>query len=131
MAGYRHVFVSLRIFGRIKDFEKLTKALSVRPDYCHKQGERANAKSRLHERDTWQVKTPISRTRPLAEHLRWMHKRFQNRVALLKRLTSSYDIDLYCSYHSDFDQGLLEYPPAITELCSKAGIPLRISILVQ
>ncbi|MBI4356252.1 MAG: DUF4279 domain-containing protein [Candidatus Omnitrophica bacterium] len=129
--GYREHFASLRIFGKIPSFEIITKRLGVRPDHVHRKGERRSELSKPYEHDSWQVKALVARNRSLEHHVRWLHRRLAKKTPYLKRLAQTHEVDLYCSYHSNYDQGRLEFPPEVLAWCGNLGIPLRVSILVQ
>jgi len=129
--GYRENFARLQVFGTIADFDTITKALGVKPYRTHRKKDRMTRVSPPYGYDAWIFKAPVPRNRALEHHLRWLHRRFIKKTRYLKRLTRIHDVHLYCSYHSNYDQGRLELPPEVLAWCGEVGIPIHISILVQ
>lgn len=130
-AGYREYFARLHIFGNIQNFKAISQELSVQPSRVHTKEERPTRISSPYGYDAWIFKAPVHRDRALEHHLRWLHKHFAKKSRYLKRLAKTHDVHLYCSYHSNYDRGNLEFPPEVLKWCGELGIPLRVSILVQ
>ena len=109
----------------------MTQKLGKPPDHTHQKGRRATPSSRPYRHDSWQIKAAVPREQELKHHLLWLYRHFQKKTTYLRALGRKYDIDLYCSYHSNYDQGQIEFPPEVLAWCGSMGIPLRVSILVQ
>lgn len=129
--GYRRCFAGLRIFGKIPDFNLITKHLEVAPSHLHRKGQRRTPTSRPYPHDGWLLTARVSRNLPLETHVRWLHRCLVKKTVYLKKMRRKYDVDLHCSYHSNYDQGNLEFPPEVLKWCGDVGIPIRVSILVQ
>ena len=130
LAGYRWCVASVRIFGTVKDLDRITKRLGIKPSHTHRKGETASRFAN-YRHDGWILTAAVRRDRKLSEHLRWLQRCLRRKENYLRRLTRQYDVDLYCSYHSNYDQGQLEFPTEILAWCTKVGMPIRVSILVQ
>jgi len=128
--GYRHHFVSLRIFGKIPDFDAITKHLGVKPDHMHRKGERRTHVSAPYRDDAWVFTISIPKSRSLENHLLGLHRRLVRKTRHIKQLARTHKVDLYCSYHSNYDRGNLEFPAEIVKWCGDLGIPIRASVLV-
>ena len=128
---YRWYIAGLRIFGNIQDFETITQKLGLSPDHTHRRGERRTRSAQPYRHDAWQIKACVPRERELKHHLLWIYRRLHKKTAALRVLAQQHDVDLYCSYQSDYDQGQLEFPPEILAWCGRIGIPLHVSISVQ
>ena len=128
--AYRDSSASIRIFGTIRDLNSITKSLGVQPSHTHRKGEPAS-RSVNYRHDGWILTAAVRRDRKLSEHLRWLQRRFKRNEKGLRQLSQQYDVDLYCSYHSNYDQGSLEFAPEVVKWCARVGMPIRISILVQ
>ena len=129
--GYQVYRATLRIFGSRLDLETITRQLDVEPDHTHKRGERRLPTAQPFKHDSWQLTARVVDTRPLRDHLRWLYKRLGKKSRFLKGLAARYKVDMYCRYHSNYDQGSLEFPPEILQWCAQVDMPIRVSILVQ
>jgi len=129
--GYRHHFACLRIFGDQLDFDQITKQFKLKPDHTHKKGERRTPTSPRYLSDSWQTKAKLPTSRPHIHHIEWLYKHLKRNTSYLKKLSKTCSIDIYCSYHSNYDQGNLEFSPGLLQLCGQTKISIKISILVQ
>jgi hypothetical protein len=129
--GYREYFARLDVLGNIQDFRAISHALGVEPTRVHTKQERPTRISPPYGYDAWIFRAPVPRNRALKYHAQWLHRRFAKKSHYLKQLTKTHKVYLYCSYHSDYDQGRLEFPPEVLKWCGELGIPIHVSILVQ
>ncbi len=128
---YVNYFVRLQIFGNIPDLNVISKKLGVLPTRTHFKKDRPTRVSKPYGYDAWIFRAPVSDHEAFEKHLRSLHGVFQRKTRQLKELAAKYDVSFYCSYHSNYDRGDLEFPPEIVAWCAKIGIPIRVSILVQ
>ncbi len=128
---YRRCFAALRIFGQHLDLERITKGLAVEPEHTHRKGDRSAPTSQAYATDTWQIKAKVPKDKELKHHLAWIARKLSSKTFFIRQLSKKHRVDLYCSYHSNLDQGMFEIPPEVLTWCGKAGISLRVSILVQ
>jgi hypothetical protein len=125
---YRNCYVTLRVFGKDLDFDRITKGLGIMPEHVHRKGERLTPTAKPFESDTWQMRATVAKDRELKEHVLWMQSTLSAKTTYLRRLAGKYSVDLYCSYHSNGGQGLVTVPPDVLSWCGKVGIPLTLSI---
>ena len=66
---------TLRIFGRIADFDTITRTLGLEPAHTHRRGDRRVPRAMPYEHDMWSYAAPVPEDRPLDVHIQtlWDH----------------------------------------------------------
>jgi len=91
---------SLRIFGSNLDFDLISHRLEIQPTETHRAGDRG-ASSREYEEDFWCLESPLSRLKPLNDHVLWLRGMLQNRRAFLNTVKENANVRSFCSVNTD------------------------------
>ena len=130
MEKVRQDSCSFRVFGDIRDPDRISALLGVKPTYTHRKGERRSKFTEPHPIDTWRYEISGNDEETLDELLRQIGGVFLEKVEQIKSLIADdgLKIDVYCSYEFWPNQGGFDFSPQALELFTLAGIELCISI---
>jgi len=127
---YVNFSASLRIFGDIKDLDRVTQLLQIEPTTSHQKGERKGPDSAAYQHAMWVYQAPVSEEEPLSKHLEALWCVLQLRKDEILQLKKEFKVDIFCGYRSNCDHSGVELPSGSLEIFVQLQIPFGLSIVV-
>ncbi len=118
----------IRIMGNCLDLESITSHLGIEPTHRHKEGEPAKCQENYCQ-DMWSLQAPLDKKKKLDSHLRWLVKFLSSHYDYLQALKPDAQIDVFCSYTFEGDQGGFSLSPKALSIFTALGIKLEVSLI--
>jgi uncharacterized protein DUF4279 len=118
----------LRIMGTGLDLAAITHNLEVDPTHTHKKGDRARAKEE-YKQDIWILNSSLDKKESLDAHLGWLAEHLSVHYDYLRSLKPVAQIDVFCSYTVEGDQGGFSLSCESLSLFVELGINFELSII--
>ncbi|MHB8926833.1 MAG: DUF4279 domain-containing protein [Bacillota bacterium] len=130
MKEFVSCFVGLRVTGEDLNFDLITDRLGLKPTKCSRKGEPVSPRSREKAiTDVWSYRVGMEDDQPLSEMIMELEAKLGDKVSSLQRLPASYDVRIWCSYHTSLAQGGFDLSPSNLGFLGRAGVPCTVSIL--
>jgi hypothetical protein len=123
--------VSLDVHGRALDFELIARGLHAAPTDTQKRGDSAPSGAKL-QNDRWSIASPLEPSSELEEHLQWLAKALQPRIAFLRSLVRAPGIDrinMFCAITIDGEFYQLKLSPKSLDFLSGLEIGMDLSLV--
>lgn len=127
---YFHFSATLRIFGRIADFDEISAMLGLQPTHAHHRGDRKGPRSPAYKHDMWAYEVPVAEERPLDVHIQTLWSQIKAHKAYLLRLKDRCSVDVFCGYRSSSGTAGFEVSPKSLEIFVELDIPFGVSVIV-
>jgi hypothetical protein len=124
------VSASFRIFGTIEDLSEITRALWLKPTDTHKKGDLRSSTAEPYEHDMWSLTAPVPPEEPLEKHLIWLEEQLSPRKDYIRKLTNSCNVDIFCAYTAESDQGGFDLSNNTLSVFTDLGIKMCVSIII-
>ncbi len=128
---YERVSATLRIFGRIEDVSVIGMRLGMEPTALRRRGDPVPGSPERYDVDIWEATAPVTRDRPLEDHLAWLKARMVPRGFVLRDLKTALSVDLFCEYRSNHTQGGFGLPPEAIDWLVELGIGLEVAVMLE
>jgi hypothetical protein len=127
---YFNYLATLRIFGEMVDFEKITRTLGIEPTRQLRKGCLRPTTNKISESDAWFFEVPLAETESLQEHIDYLWRILKPHKDFLLELKKRYTVDVFLGYRSNCDHAGIEVPARSLEMFMELGIPFGLSIIV-
>lgn len=121
---------TLRIYGVIPDFNKISRALSLTPTYTHRRGERGRSTSIPYEHDMWAYTVPVDEASHLRDHIDALWREIRPKTDQILAFKRHATVDVFLGYRSNSDTAGVEVPAEALEMFTALQIPFGLSIIV-
>ena len=127
---YYSFSASLRVMDAPEIHEEISSKL--KSSHEHKKGEVRELKlNKRWENSVWILKSPLPKTDSLTKHLEWIWETIKPHIEYFKSLIdANINIDIFCSYTSDCDNGGFELKPQVYEMLATLKVQIGFSIIV-
>ena len=127
---YFNYSATLRIFGRIPDFDAISRTLGLQPTHFHRAGDRRSPRSEPYLHDHWSYRSPVPRDRPLHVHIDTLWSHLQPHRDYLISLKERLTVDVFCGYRSNSCTAGVEVPHTSLEFFHALEIPFGLSVII-
>ena len=121
---------SLRIFGRILDFDTITNRLGLSPTTIYRKGDRRTSRSTPYEHDMWLYKVSLPETDPLEKHIEFLWSQLKHHKEYLLSLKRDLTVDVFLGYRSNCDHAGIDLPSSALEIFTELKTPFSLSIII-
>ena len=128
---YEKYSATLRIYGKIQDMSVIGMRLGLEPTRVRRQGEPVEGTSERYELDSWEMTAPVTKDRPLEDHLAWLKSRLLPRGSVLRDIKTALSVDLFCEYRSNHSQGGFSLPTEALIWIVELGIGLEVAVIME
>ncbi|HET6466007.1 MAG TPA: DUF4279 domain-containing protein [Nitrospiria bacterium] len=128
---YERYSATLRIFGKIEEMNVIGMRLGLEPTRVRRRGEPAEGTSERLELDFWEMTAPVTKDRPLEDHLAWLKSRLLPRGYVLRDIKTALSVDLFCEYRSNHGQGGFSLSPEALAWLVELGIGLEVAVVFE
>ncbi len=128
---YERYSTTLRIFGKIEDVSVIGMRLGLEPTRVRGRGEAVEGTSERMELDFWEMTAPVTKDRPLEDHLAWLKARLIPRGSVLRDIKTALSVDLFCEYRSNHGQGGFSLTPEALAWIVELGIGLEVAVMFE
>jgi Domain of unknown function (DUF4279) len=128
---YEHYSATLRIYGMIEDISVIGMRLGLEPTRLHRRGEAVEGTPERYDLDFWEMSAPVTKDRPLEDHLAWLKSRLMPRGYVLRDIKTALSVDLFCEYRSNHNQGGFSLPPEALAWVVELGIGLEVAVMFE
>jgi hypothetical protein len=128
---YERYSATLRIYGNIQDMSVISMRLGLEPTRVRRRGETVEGMSNRMELDFWEMTAPVTRDRPLEDHLAWLKSRLIPRGSVLRDINTALSVDLFCEYRSNHGEGGFSLPPEALVWIVELGIGLEVAVVFE
>ncbi len=128
---YERYSATLRIFGKIEEMNVIGMRLGLEPTRVRRRGEPVEGTSERLELDFWEMTAPVTKDRPLEDHLAWLKSRLVPRGYVLRDIRTALTVDLFCEYRSNHDQGGFSLSPEALAWLVELGIGLDVAVVFE
>ena len=128
---YERYSATLRIFGKIEDLSVIGMRLGLEPTRVRRRGEPVEGTSEHLEFDFWEMTAPVTKDRPLEDHLAWLKSRLLPRGYVLRDIKTALSVDLFCEYRSNHGQGGFSLSPEALAWLVELGIGLEVAVVFE
>jgi len=128
---YERYSATLRIFGKIEEMNVIGMRLGLEPTRVRRRGETVEGTSERLELDFWEMTAPVTKDRPLEDHLAWLKARLVPRWFVLQDIKNALSVDLFCEYRSNHGQGGFSVPPEAMAWLAELGICLDVAVVFE
>ena len=122
---------TLRIFGNIRDMKVLSTRLGMEATQIHRKGDPVEGATETYPMDSWEITAPVTRDRPLEDHLAWLKARLIPRGSVLRDIKTALSVDVFCQYRSNHSLGGFSLPPEALQWLTELGIGLEVAVIVD
>src|SRR5260370_875909 len=96
---------ALRISGDTLRHDQINAILGLEPTQSGVKGERFSTRhSAVRRTSFWLLKSPLSDSLPLAEHLEWLLDLIEPKLDLIGSLAEKWRVDFFCGFSSENGQ---------------------------
>jgi len=128
---YERFSATLRIFGKIEEMNVIGMRLGLEPTRVRRRGEAVEGTSERLELDFWEMTAPVTKDRPLEDHLAWLRSRLVPRGYVLRDIKNALSVDLFCEYRSNHGQGGFSLSPEALAWIVELGIGLDVAVMFE
>ena len=128
---YERYSATLRIFGKIEEMNVIGMRLGLEPTRVRLRGEPVEGTSERLELDFWEMTAPVTKDRPLEDHLAWLKSRLVPRGVVLRDIKTALSADLFCEYRSNHGQGGFSLSPEALAWLVELGIGLDVAVVFE
>ena len=128
---YERYSATLRIFGIIQEMSVIGMRLGLEPTRVRRRGEAVGGTSERMDLDFWEMTAPVTKDRPLEDHLAWLKSRLIPRGSVLRDIKTALSVDLFCEYRSNHGQGGFSLPPEALVWIVELGIGLEVAVMFE
>ena len=125
---YEKYSATLRIYGNIQDSSVIGMRLGLEPTRVRRRGEPVEGTSERMEIDSWEMTAPVTKDRPLEDHLAWLKARLLPRGSVLLDIKNALTVDLFCEYRSNHGQGGFGLSPDALAWIVELGIGVEVAV---
>lgn len=122
---------TLRIFGKIEDISVISMRLGLEPTRVRHRGETVEGTLERLDLDFWEMTAPVTKDRPLEDHLAWLKSRLLPRGYVLRDIKTALSVDLFCEYRSNHGSGGFSLPPEALAWLVELGIGLDVAVIFE
>jgi hypothetical protein len=126
---YERYSATLRISGKIEEMSIIGMRLGLEPTRVRRRGEPVEGTSERLELDFWEMTAPVTKDRPMEDHLAWLRSRLLPRGFVLRDIKTALSVDLFCEYRSNHGQGGFSLPPEALAWLVELGIGLDVAVV--
>ena len=131
MEKFERYSATLRIYGNIQDASVISMRLGLEPTRVCRRGEPVEGTSERMELDFWEMTAPVTKDRPLEDHLAWLKTRLIPRGTVLRDIKTALSVDLFCEYRSNHGQGGFGLSPEALTWIVGLGIGLEVAVMFE
>ncbi|MBI3812788.1 MAG: DUF4279 domain-containing protein [Nitrospirae bacterium] len=128
---YERYSATLRIYGNIQDASMIGMRLGLEPTRVRRKGEPVEGSSERIEIDFWEMTAPVTKDRPLEDHLAWLKARLLPRGSVLRDIKTALSVDLFCEYRSNHGQGGFSLSPEALSWILELEIGLEVAVVFE
>jgi hypothetical protein len=105
--------------------------LGLEPTRVRRRGEPVEGTSERLELDFWEMTAPVTKDRPLEDHLAWLRSRLVPRGSVLRDIKTALSVDLFCEYRSNHGHGGFSFSPEALAWLAELGIGLDVAVIFE
>lgn len=123
-----HFSASLRIKNCPELHDELSKL--IKPTHCHKKGDIRIGQNKW-DNDIWIFGSQLEKHLPHTEHIKWIWEQIKPHKEYIKGLLgNNIEIDLFCSFTSEYDHSSIYLEIEIYEMLCELKIPIEFSVVI-
>jgi Domain of unknown function (DUF4279) len=120
---------AFRISGDTLRPDQVSALLGLEPTQSGVKGERfSNRHSVVRRTSFWLLKSPLSESLPLPEHLEWLLNLMEPKLDLIGSLAEKWRVDFFCGFSSENGQGGVTFDPSLLRRLAHLGVPLVLDL---
>lgn len=128
---YERYSATLRIYGNIQDMSVIGMRLGLEPTRVRRKGEPVEGTMERTELDFWEMTAPVTKDRPLDDHLAWLRSRLMPRGYVLRDIKTALSVDLFCEYRSNHGLGGFSLSPEALAWIVELGIGIEVAVMFE
>jgi hypothetical protein len=121
---------TLRIAGRIDDFDAISRALDLEPTHTHRRGDKKGPRSRGYTEDMWSYRAPVPEECPLDHHIQALWAKLKPHRSYILEVKQILKVDVFCGYRTNHRGAGFEVGPDSLAMFVVLQIPFGVSVIV-
>ena len=118
----------LRIYGEAVVPEEIEKSLGLRATRMHVKGQVRRDSVGRWNNSLWLFESPLDKVLGLNDHLAWLLDVLEPKIPVLKAISQSHRVDLFCGFCSSSGQGGFALDSSTLARLGSLGVPLVLDL---
>ena len=120
---------SLRISGETLRPDEIDSQLGIKSTRTHLRGEPRSSRTKLlWKHSLWLLESQLTDDSEPVEHLNWLLNLLEPKASVIKSLSGTFHVDLFCGFSSDSGQGGFTLDSVTLDRLARLGIPLTLDL---
>ena len=132
-SNYFNFSVSFRIMDVPQYHDQIEEVTGLKATHAHCKGESRDKHNRIKwDNDIWILESQLKKDSNFNKHIEWIYNQIFPHVRYFRALQKkNANIDLYCGYRSDCDNGGFTLTPESIKYIGKLNFPIGFSIVIS